>query len=459
MSGMTRRALLRGAAESALVAAGLAAFSGCRTTPSPLPEDQRLAWRNWAGDYACRPKWRVAPKSEDELASMLGRARGIVRPVGAGHSFSPVVPTADTLIASDRLNGVIRADATSLEAEVFAGTRLHALGAALAGVGQALPNQPDIDDQVLGGAIATSTHGTGAGFGSLSAYVEGLTLATPSGELVECDRERESELFAAARCSVGALGVVTRFKLQNTAPRHLEETTIVAPIDELLAEADGLRDAHTHMEFMALPYARLGLLVTTDETTDSTVELAEDPASVEQLRAAWQAVGGDPGIYQQVVLEALGTEPAKRRGPSHLVLAHARYARFREMEYTVPAEVGPECLQRILERIESERLPVVFPIEYRYVKSDDIWLSMFHERDGCTISLHQYADEEAWPIFERLEPIFWEYEGRPHWGKLHSLEGDRLASLYPRYEDFVRLRRELDPTNKMLNPHLESILG
>jgi FAD-linked oxidoreductase len=336
---------------------------------------------------------------------------------------------------------------------------LHEIGPALDPLGQALINQPDIDDQALGGAIATSTHGTGRDLGSLSSYVVGLTLATPNGELIECDAEQNAEIFHAARCSIGSLGVVTRVRLQNRAPYRLNESTRLLPISELLAEAEELRDAHRHMELMALPHSGLGLLVVTNEETGDVVDVHEDPSAVNGLREAWGAVGESPTIYRQALLQVLGTEADHRMGPSHRVLAHDRYVRFREMEYTLPAEAGPACLSEILETIEREEIPVVFPIEYRYVAADDVWLSMFNDRAGCSISMHQYADEDARPIFDAIEPIFWRYGGRPHWGKLHSLGADRLAELYPHWQDFTAVRNRLDPKGKMLNEHLRSVFG
>ena len=34
-----------------------------------------------------------------------------------------------------------------------------------------------------------------------------------------------------------------------------------------------------------------------------------------------------------------------------------------------------------------------------------------------------------------------EHDGRPHWGKMHDLDADRLRKLYPGFDDFVALRR------------------
>jgi L-gulono-1,4-lactone dehydrogenase len=49
--------------------------------------------------------------------------------------------------------------------------------------------------------------------------------------------------------------------------------------------------------------------------------------------------------------------------------------------------------------------------------------------------------------------------GRPHWGKLHSLDAARLAPLYPRFEDFRRVRAEVDPEDRFGNSYLSRVLG
>ena len=51
------------------------------------------------------------------------------------------------------------------------------------------------------------------------------------------------------------------------------------------------------------------------------------------------------------------------------------------------------------------------------------------------------------------------YEGRPHWGKLHTMDAAGLASVHPGFDRFRELRRQLDPQGKLLNAHLRHILG
>jgi FAD/FMN-containing dehydrogenase len=149
-----------------------------------------------------------------------------------------------------------------------------------------------------------------------------------------------------------------------------------------------------------------------------------------------------------------------RTGASFRVFPHQRAVRFREMEYMLPIEAGPDCLREILHTIRKHRIPVCFPLEYRSVAADDIWLSMFQGRPSACIAVHQFGDLDYRRYFAAIEPIFWKYEGRPHWGKLHTLDAKRLAALYPRHwQDFQEARKQLDPEGKMLNSHLKTIFG
>ena len=466
--GISRRELLGAAA----VAAGTGLLGGCRPVSTGAVEahpafeaGDPIPWSNWAGNQVCRPHARLAPATEDELVGVLATAAGSIRPVGCGHSFSAVVPTEGTLVAADLLgNGITDGGAGMDEAEVWAGTRLHGLGKALHAEGLALPNLPDIDYQTLGGALATSTHGTGPRFGSLSANVRELTLATPSGELLTCNAKSNPEVFHAARCSVGALGVVTRARVACREPLRLVETNRFELLEDVLDEIDARRDGHRHFEFHAFPHTRVALTVTTDEGGAGLPRAPEDdPYAVELLRDVYRVVGRVPvvgdAIYDRLVRAVGGDAESRRPGWSHEVLTHPRLVRFREMEYTVPTDAGPACLREILATIRERRIPVVFPIEYRYVAPDDVWLSMFHERAGCTISVHQYADEDHRPYFREVEPIFRKYEGRPHWGKLHGLDAAELSALYPRWQDFAEVRAALDPSGRMLNGHLRHVLG
>ena len=422
-------------------------------------------WVNWAGNQYCYPSSIKSPTTEDEISDVLKTAKGQVRAVGAGHSFSAVVPTNDTLLSTDLLSGLISHDNESKQATLWAGTRIHDAGPMLEGIGQGFINLPDMDYPSLAGAIVNSVHGTGTSFGSMSSYVTGLNLITPQGDVMECSHDKNKDIFDAARTSLGSLGVISQLTFSNVESFNLTEVTEMADLYETLDNIDQHFKEHRNFELFAFPLtSRCAVVKTNIAKLEDKNYGKDDPNLLNELQLLYSTLGrlpviGQP-IYQGVVsgFEPSGGKVSCRTGVSYKVLAHQRLTRFREMEYTVPVEVGPQCLKEILATIKEKKLPMNFPIEYRHVKQDDIWLSMFQGQTGASISVHQFADWDYKTVFAHIEPIFLKYGGRPHWGKIHTLGYKQLSALYPKHwQDFNEMRQQLDPQGKMLNDHLKQV--
>lgn len=419
-----------------------------------------LRWRNWSGIQQSRPHAWLRPVDEAGLIETLGTLRGPLRVAGSGHSFSALCVTQDTLLTLEHLQGVIEHDADRLQATIWAGTSLRDLGPALWDRGQSLVNQGDVDPQTVAGACATSTHGTGRTLGSFSSAVRGLRLVTVEGEVLDVDARTEPEVYQAARTSLGALGIVTRIRLQNAAAYRLREHEYLLPRAALMRDLDRLADAHRHFEFWMFFEAEAALVKTLDfcdepDTPPPRLRLPETAV----LNTVSEIAHRIPGMAEpmQRLLTALHRE-IHRVGPAHRIFPSVRESRFNEMEYELPIEHGPACLDEILHTVRRSGLRTLFPIEYRTVAADDAWLSPFYARDSASISVHQYHRADWRPLFAVVEPILRKHGGRPHWGKLHALTARELAPLYPRWDDFQRVRRRLDPQGRLLNPHLHSLL-
>ena len=52
-----------------------------------------------------------------------------------------------------------------------------------------------------------------------------------------------------------------------------------------------------------------------------------------------------------------------------------------------------------------------------------------------------------------------EFDGRPHWGKMHFQTKDTLMHLYPQWEQFQVVRKKLDPDGRFTNAYLNRVLG
>jgi L-gulono-1,4-lactone dehydrogenase len=144
---------------------------------------------------------------------------------------------------------------------------------------------------------------------------------------------------------------------------------------------------------------------------------------------------------------------------SHRVFASPRSVVFREMEYALPREALPGVLRELQAMVERERHLVSFPVEVRFAAADDIWLSTAQGRRTAYVAVHQYHRHDHEPYFRDCAAIFDAADGRPHWGKMHALDAERLGDLYEHFDDFLAVRKEVDPDRRFSNPYLERVLG
>lgn len=462
-----RGALIAGGTGAAVVAGGGVAAYKVATGDKPEPPSPpsvdaqgKLLWRNWSGVQHAYPAARLAPKDEGELADALKAAKAPIRPVGAGHSFTALSPTAGTLISLDSLSGVIGWEGD--EAIVRAGTRLGALGPLLAEKGRALPNLPDINKQSLGGALATGTHGAGSRIQAMHGSVTGLRLVTPSGKVIDADAKTNPDVFQAARVSLGALGVVTQVRMETSANRRLRRHVWLEPFEEAVSKADQRWAEHRNFEFYAVPFTGLAANISHDETDDPVAPRGpdQDTELLQALRGLRNLLGFSTPLRKAAAHALLSSaKPETAVDEGWKLLSTERPVRFNEMEFHLPVENQLKALREVVGAIEKERPDVFFPIEVRRIASDDAWLSPFQGGPRGSVAVHAYYRDDFSFLYTLIEPIFRRYDGRPHWGKLHTLNGGQLEAIYPRWKDFLAVRQELDPEGRMLNPYLKGLFG
>ncbi|HEY4124271.1 MAG TPA: D-arabinono-1,4-lactone oxidase [Rhizomicrobium sp.] len=422
-------------------------------------------WSNWSGGVTCKPKEFAAPKDDVELAAAIRKCPAPVRVPGTGHSFTPLNATSGTIIDLKAFDGLHGFDHERNVATFGGATPVWEIGPLLHPAGFALKNMGDIDRQTLGGVVGTGTHGTGNTLGSFSAEVAGFRLVLADGSLIDCSPSENTEIFEGGRCAMGMFGVMTEIAISVRPVYKLTEKEFLLPIDELFEQLDHLIASNRHFEFFWFPYADVAICKTLNETN----ERAPEPRDAETMFKRGEMSGPQAQVFS-MINEVLPYAPFLLRSAhrffsrmmpaapkvrwSHEMFPNPRPVRFNEMEYAVPVEKGPGCVREIVAAIRKNKINTGFPIEYRTVAPDDVWMSPFYKRPSATIALHQYHRVDTTKLFEMAEGILRRYEGRPHWGKRHTRSGAELAQIYPEYERFVALRRKLDPTGKFLNPYL-----
>lgn len=430
-------------------------------------------WRNWARTVVASPARVVVPADEDELAAALRDAneRGVrVKAVGAGHSFTPIASTDGVQVRLDRfraLQSVARDPATGTTTATFgAGTPLHVVNAELAARGLGLSVMGDIAVQTAAGAIATGTHGTGRDHAGLAAQVRALRLVTPDGSVADVSAEHDPDLFQAARLGLGAVGIVTAVTFAVEASFVLHAVEERDRLDAVLERIDELR-AEDHCEFYWLPFTG-----TVQLKRNSRTDAPARPLG--RVRAWWEGdVVENAGLAlaQRLTRAAPRITPAvnataarlisRREYADHApaVFTSTRRVRFHEMEYALPRAAAADALRAFRALTLAGPWRIAFPVEVRFAPADDVWLSTAQGRDTVYVATHAYPRTGYAEWFAAVEALWRDYDGRPHWGKLHTRTAAELDPLYPHLADFRRVRARVDPARTLDNAYLQQVVG
>jgi FAD-linked oxidoreductase len=429
-------------------------------------------WRNWGRSATADPVRIAAPSSVDEVVAIVRDAanRGMtVKAVGAGHSFTDIAATSGVLLQLDALSGILAVDAATKRVRVAAGTRLFALGPLLAEHGLALQNMGDIDRQSIAGATSTGTHGTGIRFGGLATQITAATLVTGTGEVLRVSETERPELLPAVRLGLGALGILVEVELQCVDSFVLRSVEGPRPFDEVLDGWEELvRDAD-HFEFYWWPHTDKAMTQTKTRMPGDTPftrpnrlqHWAEKRLLENEALRAQQAVGHlIPAAVPGLSRFATGVYgEGERSGVSYEIFASPRLVRFRESEYAIRLEALPQALRDVRGLVERNGWRISFPIEMRAAAPDENWLSTAHGRPTAYLAVHRYVRDDPTEYFRAFDALMRTYDGRPHWGKMHFRTADDLRPAYPRFDDFLRVRDELDPDRRFANRYLDRVLG
>ncbi|BGP27376.1 D-arabinono-1,4-lactone oxidase [Rhodotorula toruloides] len=199
-----------------------------------------LRFTNWATTFTSTAQAVFRPVTVEHVrwAVELARRDGIeLRAAGAGHSPSDIVCTGGYILDLKGLNKVLDVDPTSQTFHAEGGIVLRDLHTVLLEKGSlAMSCLGSISDQTLAGAISTSTHGSGVSFPSIStcATFLDIVLPLPSAPVVRCSRDpaQDPDLFHAALCGIGAVGIVVGVGMRVERAFKLEEEVFSMRFDD-----------------------------------------------------------------------------------------------------------------------------------------------------------------------------------------------------------------------------------
>jgi FAD-linked oxidoreductase len=427
-------------------------------------------WTNWSGLSTAHPAQEVSPHDAGEVVDAVVAARHqnlTVKMPGTGHSFTDIALTDGVMLRHGSLRGIVGVDQDAMTVTALAGTTLAELNAALEKHDLTLHNMGDIDEQTIAGAISTGTHGTGGQRASLSDQVSGLELVSGKGELLLANADENADVLDVVRLGLGAMGILTSVTLDVEPMFILEAHEAPMSWDEALDRFEELATENQHFEMFWFPHTERLLTKRNNRTLDPAEPLSrgkrwlEDEFLSNRVFGWANRIGNRRPKLIRRINDLSGRALSERRYSDvpHKVFTSPRRVVFREMEYAVPRAVALDVLREVRSTIEASDWTISFPVEIRVSPADDVPLSMAYQRETVYLAFHMNQQTDHTGYFRGIEDLLRRYDGRPHWGKLHTRTAADLEPAYPRWADAQAIRERLDPDRIFTNPYLDRVLG
>lgn len=401
-------------------------------------------WSNWAGNIRSHPAYIVKAQTENDV---LGAVRYAikhhlqVRVVGSGHSWTGLGETDGVLIDVRNIRHFHVSDRERKRVVMGAGVSIWEAGEQLWDEGFSLKNQGDIDVQTVAGAASTGTHGSGSTLANLASSIKRIKLVNGLGDLVEITEDQE-DVLRAARIALGTMGVFIELEFEVTDAYYLEEEVTFPSWNELVDRWESNLSENRHLSFFWFP--------TSDSPALYDIPVPDEVQVVDHahLRRINIAEGPARQIDEQ------------RRVDRNYIIFHGEFTGpYYEFEYFVPAnralEVMTELRRNVLEHHPEEK----FPIQPRWIKGDDSYLSPCYGVDSVGISISGNASTDYLAWLRKMDETFARFGARPHWGKFHFFNRDKAIGVFPEYDTFNRIRLEYDPNGIFLNKLTGELFG
>lgn len=441
---------------------------------------QNVHFKNWSETFECFPELFFAPKTEEEIKDILQLARETnktVKVVGCKHSPSDIACTSDIMISLQGFNKIVEVNKSKRQVKVEAGMNLLELNDILYSHNLALSVLGSISDITVGGAISVATHGTGIKYGTLSSYVTEMDMMLSDGSVITMSPDRSPDLFLAAACSLGSFGILLRVTFQCEPAYNLCLRQYGLSIKDIIENLDVHLEGSDHFKFLWYPHTN-GVVVSHCSRTEQI------PRKESWIIKIWNwFLDYGVGYYflefclyistflphfvptiNRIYYNLLFSSPKSKIDRSYKIFNYDCLFKQYVNEWAIPIEKTGVVLWQLQEWIESTSgVSVHFPVEVRFVRAENIFLSPAYDQNTCYMNIIMYRPygkdvpyQEYWSAFEK---IMIDAGGRPHWAKAHSVTANMFNLMYPAFGRWCALRQKLDPINMFLNSYMLRIFS
>ena len=345
-----------------------------------------------------------------------------------------------------------------MKATIDAGASYGQVCSKLHEAGFALHNLASLPHISVAGAAATATHGSGVGNGNLGSAVSGIAFIDAQGEIQHLSREQHQEVFEGVVTHLGGLGIITTLTLD------LKPTFDVVQHVYQFLPVQNLLDNFTKV--MSGGYS---VSLFTDYQTDTVnqvwVKTVAEQEVIAPLDDYFGAMPAETNLHPIVELSAENcTDQMGVSGPWYNRLPHFKMeftpssGKELQSEFFVPRDKAAEVFE-VVSALREQLKPVLMISEIRSIAADRQWMSPFYEQDSVAFHFTWEQDRQGVEaVLPLIQHSLQHLGARPHWGKVFTIDPDRIKSLYPNLGRFKEVLQQYDPAGKFRNDFMEKYL-
>ena len=432
-----------------------------------MKQNNNGTWVSWNENVTYNYKSLFQITTEEELQEVIKKSEKI-RIFGTKQSSADIASGTATLIDITTYNKIISFDDAAHTVTMQSGVLLKDLLEAIEARGWCIPCLPDINTITIGGALATGTHGTSGKL--LCEYMTTCSMVLADGTLKRINDG--DALIDAARVSLGVLGVMSEItlKCEPLYTLHVKE----GPQDdsEWLPKIKERLKKHDFLRILWLPHTDKGYVITGDKI-DANKEVVENlgPAYLKHRRTASKILYKYSHIFpwttaiaNKLLYRGFFSSTKEHKGSLYqATVTKSRGSTIELAEWTIGLDKFPTVFEELKTEINkwSNKSFIHIPMDVRFIQKDTSWLSYAYKEDTVTMGCvsRNAATADTYEAFKSIEKVFLKHGGKPHWGKRFAAKDATLTKIYTKWEDFKVLRKEMDPSNKFLNPYLSELLN
>jgi L-gulonolactone oxidase len=414
------------------------------------------------------------------LMDPAARTASPIRPAGAGSACTGCNTTpAGTIVSVAGLDNILNIDTFNNTVTVQAGVRVYRLVEALAEHGLELVGAHELTGRTLGGAIAAPSMGPGIGQRSacLASRVMSAKVVTPGGKLMKVSAGQK-DLLGAVRSSYGLLGVIVEATLRVQPISNFTVSHRKLSIDDFCSVVDTLSNSDVGFKFYLLPY-RDRVYLDLRRYSESARNTYRTPWKIKD----WGESTVLPNLFKSfnrllplhsVRYQVIDTVSEATQGivngrfvtTGNNTLAGSsgrNFSRTRNLLYTTwcfPAAdfsvVARAYRQFCQQSYANSRYRCDMPAVGYYVHRDRSAL-LSPSFDEPMIALQTSSTQvNGWEDFViDLADFAEHWAGVPLFSQTRSLRADYARQTYgSRLEFFRKIRRQLDPEDRLLTPFM-----